>query len=820
MSTIVMLDTLDTPMLDFTDDTDVAMGGSSNENWHTGMHIDEDGHHDHTTSQTVLEVDMATYEETTEYEMLDESVHHEPVDAEVVDVSFHESPQPSVMVSAPSTNDAHSAATHAQSSWTESIEDIRPQELNTMAVSESAAETHPSLPERTTITDPTPFSESVSSTTPFPPQAIQQSSHDLGSAPTRIASQQPSESHNNTPATEEPPVTEHIENVSSAVPQSDEAHRDKVAAVDASNETLDALKEPQSEVPAHAPTLVHDSSGTDHSATNGESVSNVPETESYVDPPPPIHLSLRIGTVEGDQPDFVIFNPPESSSSTADEPLVLLQHLPSLYYEPISAVFEAFRSEEYFSHLQELSEAEMAINAYDLQLVISEDNVYAREVSLHDLFAMHHGVGLPGHLRLSLQSVVPRFITRYNQLRDQITSLTFADAQLVGESTSHASSFSKIDKDSGLPQDDPKGESAVEQTSHASQSKDETTLSGTLTNEAVDAAKTAAVDGHDDAHGADKENEADDDNAPVAELLGPSAEELAHSANETSEQIEAAQKADDVQTDSLQDLEEGLDADNIHDASEVREGVDDEQDTEYFDAVAPEADDEEGYVDENANDGVEGTGVTNDEDPTSVTLHDEASLADGDVVEENTFDEEIVHAQSLSASSSHATNEDDVDANADADADADADAEYDHELYEEEQTDHSRHEDTDALAQGNYHEEDDIGDEEFGEEDVDNDVESSEDGTLDGSSPTDDGTELTPNTSLPGDQSTSSVTVKLSDSTNPDVEELTEYDEQELHVKDFAFAHKNGSKRSLDDAELEEEVSPLDSPGSKRSRVL
>ena len=37
---------------------------------------------------------------------------------------------------------------------------------------------------------------------------------------------------------------------------------------------------------------------------------------------------------------------------------------------------------------------------------------------------MHQGVGLPGHLRLTLESVIPRFIVRYNVLRDQITRLS------------------------------------------------------------------------------------------------------------------------------------------------------------------------------------------------------------------------------------------------------------------------------------------------------------------------------------------------------------------------------------------------------------
>ena len=41
---------------------------------------------------------------------------------------------------------------------------------------------------------------------------------------------------------------------------------------------------------------------------------------------------------------------------------------------------------------------------------------------------MHMSIGLTGPLHLVLQSVYPRFIARYNLLRDQITRLSIADA--------------------------------------------------------------------------------------------------------------------------------------------------------------------------------------------------------------------------------------------------------------------------------------------------------------------------------------------------------------------------------------------------------
>jgi len=60
---------------------------------------------------------------------------------------------------------------------------------------------------------------------------------------------------------------------------------------------------------------------------------------------------------------------------------------------------------------------------YVLQLVVSEDNVHSHEVTLHDLNILHDGSHLTGPLRLRLYATSPRFITRYNALREEITRL-------------------------------------------------------------------------------------------------------------------------------------------------------------------------------------------------------------------------------------------------------------------------------------------------------------------------------------------------------------------------------------------------------------
>lgn len=49
--------------------------------------------------------------------------------------------------------------------------------------------------------------------------------------------------------------------------------------------------------------------------------------------------------------------------------------------------------------------------------------MHAREISLHDLNVLHHGLDLIGPLRLRLRTVLPRFINRYRSLQSQVTRL-------------------------------------------------------------------------------------------------------------------------------------------------------------------------------------------------------------------------------------------------------------------------------------------------------------------------------------------------------------------------------------------------------------
>ncbi len=100
----------------------------------------------------------------------------------------------------------------------------------------------------------------------------------------------------------------------------------------------------------------------------------------YIEPPPPVLLELPSPS---DQPLCALFNAPVSlnihdskteAQSTETVYTLLFQSRPTLYYETLNDVFEALRQEECVRSITELIEGEMIIDAYDLELLVSEVN--------------------------------------------------------------------------------------------------------------------------------------------------------------------------------------------------------------------------------------------------------------------------------------------------------------------------------------------------------------------------------------------------------------------------------------------------------------
>lgn len=143
---------------------------------------------------------------------------------------------------------------------------------------------------------------------------------------------------------------------------------------------------------------------------------------------PPILLTVNS---EGLEPVTVsLFSDPDaaivaSSSKTVSEPpVVLLDQHHHLFGEPLTDLLTQLRTELLHAQPEILPRSdfeykEVQLVVHDLQLVLTQDNIYAREISLFDLESMHRSCGLSGYLHLDF-SMQPRFIDRYRAIRQAI----------------------------------------------------------------------------------------------------------------------------------------------------------------------------------------------------------------------------------------------------------------------------------------------------------------------------------------------------------------------------------------------------------------
>ncbi|KAF9492271.1 hypothetical protein BDN71DRAFT_1223093 [Pleurotus eryngii] len=488
-TTVTMLETYDAQMLDYQNDTDVAMHPSS-DSWLNEATMDDDTF----TNDATIEVDMDGLQEdqTTEYEMTDEVESYAPemVDIEVEDAQppqpapLHDSSKPNAAtpttphpadISIPSDSaPPHSAATLPPSSQYPVDSQLNePYTPTDIQVEESV----PSIPLRSTPPQTTQSPQDAHSghtwaldlsrpaEEPIPVLPISLSSsfqtgEYAGSVDGGAYAEVPvsadvlelqHEEGDHEPHTM--PEEEHVPtNEPSGHPFVQPAHVEEEYAAEATcqqlqqTENAEVAEQQQPETAADE-TCAPVESNDPHEISEGV----------YIDPPPPVLISLR----SSEYPNICLFNRPSSRSGTPYSPtaespgsdsLVLLHHQPVLYYEPLSSVFDALRREEYLMNSPDLRDGELILDAYDLQLAVSEDNVYAREVTLHDLNVIHDGSDIAGPLRLRLRSSVPRFAFRYHQLRDQITRLHLAtELAEAGENVEHQPVEGKIPM-SRLPQ--------------------------------------------------------------------------------------------------------------------------------------------------------------------------------------------------------------------------------------------------------------------------------------------------------------------------------------------------------------------------------
>jgi hypothetical protein len=96
----------------------------------------------------------------------------------------------------------------------------------------------------------------------------------------------------------------------------------------------------------------------------------------YIEPPPAVLLELPSSSAHT---ECTLFATPENFVSDDSETIapspqvpILLQSRPTLYYETLNDVFEGLRQEEHIQSFLEFIDGEMMIDAYELQLVVSE----------------------------------------------------------------------------------------------------------------------------------------------------------------------------------------------------------------------------------------------------------------------------------------------------------------------------------------------------------------------------------------------------------------------------------------------------------------
>ncbi|KAK7023892.1 hypothetical protein R3P38DRAFT_3270164 [Favolaschia claudopus] len=332
-------------------------------------------------------------------------------------------------------------------------------------------------PEQVEGTDESPGGENASDP-PLDPVAASPADDGPLETPAELQ-QEPQQELLDTVAEQQP----EIEAVADAYPE--EQLQEQLQKTDVEQVLLESFDERQPSEPGavvdesgavEEPQFEDDPSGSDARQADESNAGDPHEISEgvYIDPPPAVLVSFE----SSDVPDVCLFNQPARSRS-ASPPAetreqahqvfdILLHNRPLLYYEPLSSVFEALRQEEFIGRIPHLAESELVLDAYDLQLVISEDNVHAPEVTLHDLNVLHDGCDIAGPLRFRLKAVAPRFILRYHSLQDQVSRLNLANQENSTSTREQAQTVQEdLDKepnDNSAPKDPQVDTSAAEET--------------------------------------------------------------------------------------------------------------------------------------------------------------------------------------------------------------------------------------------------------------------------------------------------------------------------------------------------------------------
>ena len=387
-----MLDAYDMQMLDYTNDLDIQMHPSSSDQWFPDeSKMEEDGPmKPENYSQTqktdghlpmkiepflrekadvTIEVDMDAYETNVEYEMLDDEERKasgtELLDVDVYDASNAHSP---LMLDADALDlENHNLAT---------FEDEDIVTLSTSYKDLPITSSHLHQEPHFFLSNGEGSSEVQGGPEPTGFDSHKNAELELPASNTGVSDgnvqeaslQDILDNQEENPQPENEPFSgEEVAPSGDALPEPIDPTATEASGPGGSlylqTQSGDDLHSPLPEIsePAGDPTPVNSSgdSGDPHEISEGV----------YIDPPPPVLLSMAPA---GDF-DFTFFNEAaEWIQNDSSSPNVVLQQYPTLYYEPLSSVFEALRQDELTRSISNAIETELTLDAIDLELTIPE----------------------------------------------------------------------------------------------------------------------------------------------------------------------------------------------------------------------------------------------------------------------------------------------------------------------------------------------------------------------------------------------------------------------------------------------------------------
>lgn len=389
-----MLETYDMPMHDYQNDLDIQMHPSSDQWFPNEAQMEEDGPggsmkpenysppkgdgssqmktdtYSHEKAEITIEVDMEPFSEhhnVAEYDMeADEDIHHsggENLDVDVYDVSLVQSP----LIT------AGEIVQDGPSNFVGSFDHTETATLshNTSPLNAHTSELTPLEPE--IVENPSLHDFTASHDVPVESYDFQLDSGPEVQAPAEFSEPvieqehivSSSESFLESHFPEKPTPNNPLPTEITRIP--DASDTVAVASINREEGIVDDNQAPNQD--DHADIEASDATenvlGDPHEISEGV----------YIDPPPPVLLSVDTEdhfdcSLFNESPDWNTSSRSEGQSHQAG--LVLLQHFPTLYYEPLSAVFDALRLEQYVQSMFHLPESELVLDAVDLQLTISE----------------------------------------------------------------------------------------------------------------------------------------------------------------------------------------------------------------------------------------------------------------------------------------------------------------------------------------------------------------------------------------------------------------------------------------------------------------